>query len=102
MIESDDLSALDWAGSALPDLADLGPLALEDLGPTADLHEGAIADIVTENTPAGMLVATDSDRDGLVDHLTIIDRTGEYAGWEYRHDECGGRWARTSEGTIGS
>ncbi|CAM2899854.1 DUF6802 family protein [Skermania piniformis] len=106
MIESDDLSTLGWTRFDLPDLDadrpldDVGPI---DIGePTIDLDGDAVADTVTEATTTGLVVATDSDRDGLAEHVTIIDRTGEYAGWQYRHDECGGRWERTAGGTIGS
>lgn len=99
MIDSDAMSApaLDDLDAGT-ELGDLGPLPLDH--PVQDIDGDGIADTITQSTGTGLVVATDADHDGFVDHLTLIDRAGDYAGWEFHHTADGGRWERTDEGRL--
>ncbi|MBJ8347708.1 DUF6802 family protein [Antrihabitans sp. YC2-6] len=84
---------------AAADLGDLGTVELAS--PQHDLDGDGVLDTVTLSNDDALLVATDADLDGAIDHLTIVDRDGDFSAWEFRHfggDEA--RWERTDHGKL--
>ena len=99
MIDFDSVTTPGLSGlDADSQLGDLGPLPLDH--PVQDIDGDGVADTVTRSTGSALTVATDADTDGFVDHLTIIDRAGGYASWEFHHTADGGRWERTDGGKL--
>jgi hypothetical protein len=52
-------------------------------------------------TDAGMTVAVDRDRDGVIDTFTSVGSGGHYESWEiFRASNGSARWDRTSAGDV--
>lgn len=75
--------------------------AVELHHPTQDITGDGIPDTVTISDDHGIDVWTDYDRDGIADHVTAIDKSGDYAAWEFRrHPDGTSEWVRTDEGKL--
>ncbi|KZM69242.1 DUF6802 family protein [Nocardia terpenica] len=100
MIHSGDLPGLDLPEvDAHSDLGGLGSIELHH--PTQDLTGDGIADTETVHGGHSMEVWTDTDHDGLADHVTIVDTDGDYAAWEFHHHPDGTtEWVRTDQGNL--
>ena len=81
-------------------LHDLGPVELNH--PVQDINGDGILDTATDATDDGLVVVTDTDLDGLADHIAVVDGDGEFASWEYHQDLAGGdRWEQVDRGRVG-
>ncbi|MFC8047348.1 DUF6802 family protein [Nocardia sp. NPDC057353] len=96
----------EFPGIDLPDVDAASPL--HDLGevglahPVQDIDGDGALDSITESDEHGMRVWTDTDRDGLADHLTVVEKDGDYAAWEFHHHPDGtSEWVRTDQGRLG-
>ncbi|MFD6858822.1 DUF6802 family protein [Rhodococcus sp. NPDC060086] len=70
---------------------------------TSDLDGDGIRDTVAfDNGHGALVVATDTDLDGVTDRLTAVADDGEFGVWEFHREPDGTpRWDRIDEGTIG-
>ncbi|HET8994023.1 MAG TPA: DUF6802 family protein [Rhodococcus sp. (in: high G+C Gram-positive bacteria)] len=70
---------------------------------TTDLDGDGIRDTVAfDNGLGALVVATDTDLDGLTDRLTAVADDGEFGVWEFHRKPDGTPgWDRIDEGTIG-
>lgn len=102
----DTLNDLD----ASTDLTDLGSIHLDEVrlddvhldGQRTDIDGDAIDDLTSIDTDDGLVVLGDHDHDGMAERLTVVDRTGHFATWEFCTAEDGStRWQRTTHGTVG-
>lgn len=100
------VNSAEFPGIDLPDvdagspLHDLGEVALAH--PAHDIDGDGALDSITESDEHGMRVWTDTDRDGLADHLTVVEKDGDYAAWEFHHHPDGtSEWVRTDRGRLG-
>ncbi|RDI51721.1 DUF6802 family protein [Nocardia mexicana] len=101
MMTSDDLPGLN-----LPDVdahSDLGGLGAVELHhPTQDIDADGIPDTESVAGPGGTDLWTDMDHDGTADHVTILDKDGEYSAWEFhQHPDGTSEWVRTDQGELG-
>ncbi|MFE3293272.1 DUF6802 family protein [Rhodococcus sp. NPDC059234] len=79
--------------------ADVGEFAVHD--PTVDLDGDGILESRSVAGEAGVAIASDLDGDGFADHVTTVERDGEYAAWEAHRDPDGAlRWERTDHGRL--
>ncbi|GGK57048.1 DUF6802 family protein [Nocardia camponoti] len=97
----------EFSGIGLPhieagsNLHDLGPVELAH--PTVDISGDGIADSYSHSTPNGTEVWSDYDHDGFADHVTVVEKDGDYAAWEFRRNPDGtSEWHRTDQGKLGS
>lgn len=100
------VSSGEFPGMDLPDvdastpLHDLGEVALPH--PNQDIDGDGALDSFTETDDRGLRVWTDTDRDGLADHVTAVEQDGDYAAWEFhRHPDGTSEWVRTDQGRLG-
>ncbi|MCP2289260.1 hypothetical protein SAMN04244553_4967 [Nocardia amikacinitolerans] len=96
----------EFPGMDLPDIDASTPLdglgAVELNHPTQDINADGILDSVTTQGDDAMQVWTDYDHDGLADHVTVVEKDGDYAAWEFhRHPDGSSEWKRTDQGKIG-
>ncbi|MET7768625.1 DUF6802 family protein [Nocardia sp. NPDC005366] len=96
----------EFAGLDLPDidisssLDGLGPVELNH--PTQDINGDGILDTETTTGDDAMQVWTDYDHDGIADHVTVVEKDGDYAAWEFHHHPDGtSGWVRTDQGKLG-
>jgi len=98
--------------TASTDLTDLGSVDFGsvhlgghldgDLDPALDIDGDGVGELTTIDTDDGLVVLGDHDHDGLAEHLTVVDRSGDFATWEFCTAEDGSmRWERTTGGTVG-
>ncbi|MCP2317631.1 hypothetical protein APR12_002977 [Nocardia amikacinitolerans] len=96
----------EFPGMDLPDIDASTPLdglgAVELNHPTQDINADGILDSITTQGDDAMQVWTDYDHDGLADHVTVVEKDGDYAAWEFhRHPDGSSEWVRTDQGKIG-
>ena len=96
----------DLPGMHLPDVdahSDLGGLGAVELHDTTqDIDADGILDSDTVQDPAGTDIWTDTDHDGLADHVSTIDHDGAYGAWEFhQHPDGTSEWVRTDQGELG-
>ncbi|MCP2277105.1 DUF6802 family protein [Nocardia amikacinitolerans] len=96
----------EFPGMDLPDIDASTPLdglgAVELNHPTQDINADGILDSITTQGDDAMQVWTDYDHDGLADHVTVVEKDGDYAAWEFhRHPDGSSEWKRTDQGKIG-
>lgn len=98
--EPSDLETAD-SGSAEFDAGTVAALA-DVTAFTHDIDRDGILDTRTFTVGEALVVATDLDVDGQVDHLTAFGRDGDYASWQF-HREADGteRWERIDHGRLG-
>lgn len=78
---------------------DPGEWALHD--PTVDLDGDAVLDTRAYADGDAVLVASDLDGDGYVDHATSVGADGEYSAWQaHRQPDGALRWERTDHGRL--
>ncbi|NMN95693.1 DUF6802 family protein [Antrihabitans stalactiti] len=101
MVTSNEFSVPDIThADGSTSLENLGPVELNH--PTQDIDGDGTMDTATVESDEALIVMTDTDLDGYADHVTVVDDSGEFAAWEFRHDENGGvRWERTDHGNLG-
>ncbi|MCX5043033.1 hypothetical protein OG921_07605 [Aldersonia sp. NBC_00410] len=91
-----DLTDVDAASG----LGDLGPVDLHH--PTVDLDGDGVADTATLTSGDSIVIGTDTDLDGTVDELTVVDGSGEFASWQYEVGSDGSAgWTEISHGRVG-
>ena len=88
---------------ASTDLTDLGSVHLDGhLDAALDIDGDALGEMTSIDTDDGLVVLGDHDHDGMAGRLTVVDRTGHFATWEFCTAEDGStRWERTIGGTVG-
>ncbi|MEV0337575.1 DUF6802 family protein [Nocardia sp. NPDC050713] len=96
----------EFPGMDLPDIDASTPLdglgAVELNQPTQDINADGILDSITTQGDDAMQVWTDYDHDGFADHVTVVEKDGDYAAWEFhRHPDGSSEWVRTDQGKIG-
>ncbi|TSE00256.1 hypothetical protein FOS14_07430 [Skermania sp. ID1734] len=90
-----ELAALDAHSS----LDDLGAVALHN--PIQDIDGDGVLDTLTMDSHGGLIVATDLDHDEVVDHVTLLSGSGEFAAWELRGEADGvGHWVQSDHGRL--
>ncbi|QIS09071.1 DUF6802 family protein [Nocardia arthritidis] len=93
--DSDHLPDVDAHSS----LDGLGTVELHH--PTQDVTGDGILDTVTVNDAHGTHIWTSTHQDGIADHVTLIDKSGDYAAWEFhRHPDGTAEWVRTDQGHL--
>ena len=81
------------------DLAELGAVVMHGL--EHDMDGDGILDTVSISSEDALLVVTDADLDGTVDHITVVEHDGDYAAWEFRHVGAEDvTWERTDHGKL--
>ncbi|WP_431964195.1 DUF6802 family protein [Nocardia sp. bgisy134] len=96
----------EFPGMDLPDIDASTPLgglgAVELDQPTQDINADGILDSITTQGDDAMQVWTDYDHDGFADHVTVVEKDGDYAAWEFhRHPDGSSEWVRTDQGKLG-
>ncbi|MFQ6324536.1 DUF6802 family protein [Nocardia sp. NBC_01009] len=101
MVTSGEFPGLDLPGvDASSSLEGLGPVELHH--PTQDIDGDGALDTVTTSGPEAMQVWSDYDHDGVADQVTVVEKDGDYAAWEFHHNPDGtSGWVRTDHGKIG-
>jgi hypothetical protein len=101
LVSSGEFPGLDLPGvDASSSLEGLGSVELHH--PTQDIDGDDTLDTTTTSGPEAMQVWTDWDHDGIADQVTVVEKDGDYAAWEFHHNPDGtSGWVRTDQGKIG-
>jgi hypothetical protein len=97
----------EFPGLDLPGIDTSAPLdglgAVELHHPTQDIDGDGTLDTITTTGDEAMQVWTDYDHDGFADHVTVVEKDGDYGAWEFhRHPDGTSEWVRTDHGKIGN
>lgn len=84
---------------ASSELSHLGSLQMT--APTVDIDGDGTLDTSVQTSDDSLFVMTDTNLDGLVDHLTVVDDDGDFAAWDFQPGPDGApHWTQIDHGKV--